>query len=125
MRNCWAFIPFVAGFATAQWETAYTATAPAAVAKAAATALTLSPTSNVKGKAFDRFVVVWLENTDYDKAVGDRKHYLFSYLHPTNSRASELGLPGKERNNIVQLFRPYSPKRAKLFVFYWWRLFRA
>lgn len=25
----------------------------------------------VKGKAFDRFAVIWLENTDYDLAVGD------------------------------------------------------
>ena len=25
----------------------------------------------VKGKAFDRFAVVWLENTDYDLAKGD------------------------------------------------------
>ncbi|KAI5778321.1 acid phosphatase [Geopyxis carbonaria] len=30
-----------------------------------------SPTSSVKGKAFDRFITVWLENTDYDKAAGD------------------------------------------------------
>jgi hypothetical protein len=30
---------------------------------AAATALPLSPTSNVKGVAFDRFIQVWLENT--------------------------------------------------------------
>jgi len=30
-----------------------------------------SPTSNVKGKAFDRFAVIYLENTDFDKAVGD------------------------------------------------------
>ena len=33
-----------------------------------------SPTSNVKGKAFDRFAIIYLENTDYDKAMGDRKH---------------------------------------------------
>ena len=48
-----------------------TQTSAAAVASAAATALTTSPTSHVPGKAFDRFVVIWLENTDYDKAVGD------------------------------------------------------
>jgi acid phosphatase len=29
----------------------------------AATTLPLSPTSNVKGVAFDRFIQVWLENT--------------------------------------------------------------
>ncbi|KAF4784937.1 phosphoesterase [Colletotrichum scovillei] len=53
------------------WETRYTATGTAAVAAAAATAKTSSPTSNVKGKAFDRFVIIWNENTDYDKAIGD------------------------------------------------------
>jgi acid phosphatase len=50
-----------------------TATGTSDVAAAAATAKTNSPTSSVKGKAFDRFVVIWLENTDYDKAIGDRK----------------------------------------------------
>jgi hypothetical protein len=30
---------------------------------AAATTLPLSPTSNIKGVAFDRFIQVWLENT--------------------------------------------------------------
>lgn len=25
----------------------------------------------IKGKAFDRFAIIWLENTDYDLAVGD------------------------------------------------------
>lgn len=49
----------------------YTATDSANVYAAQATAVTLSPTSNIKGKAFDRFVVVWLENTDYSKAVND------------------------------------------------------
>src|SRR5579871_3446076 len=48
-----------------------TATGAADVATAAATALTSSPTSNVPGKAFNRFVVIWLENTDYLKAAGD------------------------------------------------------
>ena len=52
-------------------QTQYTSTATAAVAKAAATALTLSPTSNVAGLSFDRFVQIWLENTDYSLAVGD------------------------------------------------------
>jgi acid phosphatase len=50
-----------------------TATGTADVAAAAATAKTSSPTSDVKGKVFDRFAIIWLENTDYDKAVGDRK----------------------------------------------------
>lgn len=49
----------------------FTATDSTNVHAAQATALTLSPTSHVKGKAFDRFVVIWLENTDYDKAYSD------------------------------------------------------
>ncbi|KKY18035.1 putative acid phosphatase [Phaeomoniella chlamydospora] len=53
------------------WADYYTATSTAAVYAAQATAKTSSPTSNVKGKAFDRFVVIWLENTDYDMAVAD------------------------------------------------------
>ncbi|KAI8952971.1 phosphoesterase family-domain-containing protein [Xylaria longipes] len=51
--------------------TMYTATASASIAAARATALTLSPTSNVKGKTFDRFVHIFLENEDYDIAAGD------------------------------------------------------
>ncbi|KAI8625908.1 phosphoesterase family-domain-containing protein [Xylariaceae sp. FL1651] len=49
----------------------YTATATASIAAARATALTLSPTSNVKGKTFDRFVQIFLENQDFDIAAGD------------------------------------------------------
>ncbi|KAI1170068.1 acid phosphatase phoa [Nemania sp. FL0916] len=61
----------LAGGAAAQIENMYTATGTAEVAAAAATAKTESPTSHVKGKAFDRFVVIWLENTDYDMAIND------------------------------------------------------
>lgn len=57
---------------TVEWETAYTATAASDVAAAAATAKTSSPTSKVKGKAFDRVVYIWFENENYDKAAGDR-----------------------------------------------------
>ena len=51
----------------------YTSTGSAAVAAARATALTQSPTSNVAGKTFDRFVVIFCENTDFSMAAGDRK----------------------------------------------------
>ncbi len=54
-------------------ETMYTATAAGAVAAARATALTLSPTSQVRGKTFDRFVQIFLENQDFDIAAGDRE----------------------------------------------------
>lgn len=55
-------------------KTQYTSTAVfTAVEAAKATALTLSPVSSIKGKRFDRFVNIFLENTDYDMAAGDRK----------------------------------------------------
>ncbi|PNY27570.1 acid phosphatase [Tolypocladium capitatum] len=56
---------------TTVWETQYTATGAADVAKAAATAKTSSPTSNVKGKAFDRLAIIYFENQNYAKAHGD------------------------------------------------------
>ncbi|KUJ20782.1 acid phosphatase [Mollisia scopiformis] len=48
-----------------------TATDTTDVYAAQATVLTLSPVSNVKGKAFDRYVSIWLENTDYADAAAD------------------------------------------------------
>lgn len=53
--------------------TMYTATASASIAAARATALTLSPTSSVTGKTFDRFVQIFLENQDFSIAAGDRE----------------------------------------------------
>ncbi|KAJ5168875.1 uncharacterized protein N7482_004469 [Penicillium canariense] len=50
-------------------QSQYTSTGTAAVAKAAATALTLSPTSSVAGLTFDRFVQIWLENENYSAAI--------------------------------------------------------
>src|SRR5271168_2719237 len=43
------------------------------ISAAAATASTASyaHVNYVKGKAFDRFFTIWLENTDYDKAAGE------------------------------------------------------
>ncbi|RDW60714.1 acid phosphatase phoa-2 [Coleophoma cylindrospora] len=64
-----AVLPCLASIASAQNQ--YTATASASIAAARATALTLSPTSYVRGKTFDRFVNIWLENTDYDLAAAD------------------------------------------------------
>ncbi|KAH7370765.1 acid phosphatase [Rhexocercosporidium sp. MPI-PUGE-AT-0058] len=55
-----------------------TATDPADVYAAQATALTLSPTSKVKGKSFDRYVSIWFENTDYDMAAGDPNFQFFA-----------------------------------------------
>ena len=50
----------------------YTASKVATVEAAAATAKTTHKTSDVKGKVFDRFITIWLENTDYKKSEGDR-----------------------------------------------------
>ncbi|PHH68045.1 hypothetical protein CDD82_888 [Ophiocordyceps australis] len=69
-----ALTSLVAGAATSTsegWETRYTATKPEDVARAAATAKTTSPTSKVKGKAFDRFVTIWFENQNFEKCTGD------------------------------------------------------
>lgn len=63
-----------------------TATDPADVYAAQATALTESPTSNVKGKVFDRYVSIWFENTDYDMAAADRMSTCnCAFGNPTNS----------------------------------------
>lgn len=49
-----------------------TATAPSAVYAAQATAATYDGRQRYqRGRAFDRYVEIWLENTDYDKAAGD------------------------------------------------------
>lgn len=69
-------------------ETMYTATAASSIAQAAATALTLSPTSNVVGKTFDRFVQIFLENQDFSIATGDRG---FNPL-PPSGRALDICL---------------------------------
>jgi acid phosphatase len=68
-----AILATAIGSVTAQEYYAYTATSTADVYAAQATAKTLSPVSNVKGKAFDRIAIIWNENTDYDLAIGDRK----------------------------------------------------
>ena len=61
----------LATYGVANAQTQYTSTKAADVAAARATAKTLSPTSNVKGKTFDRFVTIFLENTDFNLAAGD------------------------------------------------------
>lgn len=70
-----SFVAATIAFATTSNSnpTQYTATGTAAIAAAKATAKTLSPTSSVPGKNFDRFVNIWLENTDFDMAAADRK----------------------------------------------------
>ncbi|TVY86527.1 putative acid phosphatase [Lachnellula willkommii] len=55
-----------------------TATDTADVYAAQATARTSSPTSHVKGKAFDRYVSIWFENTDFDMAAADPNFQFFA-----------------------------------------------
>ncbi|KAH3687659.1 hypothetical protein WICPIJ_001356 [Wickerhamomyces pijperi] len=60
----------------------YSAISPKAsdIAVAAATASTAVTTSDVEGAAFNRFVVIWLENTDFDKAAeSEGLSYLAQY----------------------------------------------
>ncbi|KAI1496883.1 acid phosphatase phoa [Biscogniauxia marginata] len=71
MHSLVSSVLLFASSVVAQAENTYTATATRDVAEAAATAKTLSPTSHFKGKAFDRIAIVWLENTDYEMAIGD------------------------------------------------------
>lgn len=49
----------------------HTSTATKAVTAAAATALTESPVSHVKGKAFDRVLQIYLEITAYNNSIAD------------------------------------------------------
>ena len=49
----------------------YTATATKSVHNAQATAKTSHSTSNVAGAAFNRYVVLYCENTDFSSAAGD------------------------------------------------------
>ena len=81
-----------------------TATDAADVHDAQATAVSESPTSNVKGKAFDRYVSIWFENTDYDMAAGDRRHLMLFALHSTRSNFwnSKLSIFCKQGYNLKQ-----------------------
>ena len=80
-----------------------TLTATSDVAKAAATAKTESPTSHVKGKSFDRFVIIWLENTDYNDALNDREFRFekaawfktFRMITLTGRKPTFSGLPSR------------------------------
>lgn len=51
--------------------TLYNATDAASIAKMASVARTNQKTSKVAGKSFDRFVTIWMENTDFGAAKTD------------------------------------------------------
>lgn len=100
MLTRWFDLLAVASLAVAQTE--FTSTAAADVARAAATARTESPISNVKGKAFDRILTIYLETTAFNNTVADRMsiagdlasmgsiptHYPKRIVKPSSSRAS-------------------------------------
>lgn len=85
LQVSWA-LAIAFGAATCNAQTQYTATASASVAAARATAKTLSPTSSVPGKTFDRFVNIFLENTDFDMAAADRTS------PPCSKRSQEVSI---------------------------------
>ncbi|CAI7617802.1 unnamed protein product [Penicillium glandicola] len=65
-------LAFVGALALAAAKTTTEETPTQAEIDAArATTLPYSPVSNVKGLVFDRFVDIWLENTDYETAASD------------------------------------------------------
>ncbi|CAN6674128.1 hypothetical protein TRVA0_050S00650 [Trichomonascus vanleenenianus] len=70
----------------------------AQIAQAAATAVTNSFKNDkyVSGRAFDRIVIIWLENTDYDKAVGE-------------ADLKELATQGITLSNYWSLTHPSEP----------------
>ncbi|TVY85143.1 Acid phosphatase [Lachnellula suecica] len=67
--------------ATAFAQTQYTSTQSSAVAKARATALTESPTSNVAGKTFDRFVAI--SNFQWAASQGITLTNYLAITHPS------------------------------------------
>jgi hypothetical protein len=57
------------------------------------TALTLSPTSHIKGRTFDRFVQIWLENEEDNVTPNDRKAFNPKVTYFTNpSQRTSSGL---------------------------------
>ena len=57
---------------TSELTVSHTATGTADIAAAQATALTESSTSDVRGRAFDRILFIYLETTSYENATADR-----------------------------------------------------
>lgn len=72
-----------------------TATDAADVYAAQATAKSESPVSKVPGKAFDRYVSIWFENTDYDMAAGDPNFQFFMEKGVTLSQNFALTHPSE------------------------------
>jgi acid phosphatase len=108
-----SFVAASVAFATtSNAQTQYTSTGTAAVAAAKATAKTLSPTSSVPGKSFDRFVNIWLENTDFEMAAGDRTPLLSYFVSITDinvASLSWLASQGITLTNYLAITHPSQP----------------
>jgi len=126
MRNALLSALVLGGSVAAQ----NTLTSSADVAKAAATAKSESPVSHVKGKAFDRIAIIWLENTDYTDALNDGEPY---FLNPgLRSLVGLVRLIQDSQPSILCEARHPSypelccnpPKRAQLYGCRWRRLLR-
>lgn len=76
-----------------------TQTSTSAVYAAQATAGTTSPTSYVRGAHFDRFVTIWLENTDFTTAMAD-------------PNLSALAAKGVTLTNYMGVTHPSEPNYA-------------
>jgi hypothetical protein len=108
-------LAIVVAFATvAHAQTQYTSTAASAVEAARATALTLSPTSSIKGETFDRFVSIWLENQDYDIAAADRKSPPCRPFPLLADAKSLTQMDCKSRNHTQQLQSHHAPQPTQL-----------
>jgi acid phosphatase len=90
-----------------------TATDAQDVYAAQATAKTESPTSHVPGKAFDRYVSIWLENTDYDVALADRRSNLsfrlIPYANKSPANLAYFAQKGITLTNNFALTHPSEP----------------
>lgn len=57
--------------------------------------------SFVPGSAFDRFVIIYFENQNYEKAIGDRKSLFSPFDAPPNSLQPTL-VPSQSRVSVSQ-----------------------
>lgn len=119
MRIVSAALAAIAGVTRIIHATPSPLTTPADVSAAAATALSSSPTSHVEGKAFQRYVSIWFENTDFDMAAADPNfaffaeqglvlENMFSVTHPSEPNymaafgGDYFGLDGDDFTQVPQ-----------------------
>lgn len=73
-----------------------------------------APTSWMTGKAFDRIAIIWLENTDYDKAIGDRACFVCPHsstmsADPLAANLAWLASKGVTLDNYHAVTHPSQP----------------